>query len=155
MAYLLDTGILLRLIDAQDVLHTTVLDVVAHLGDQGEQLLIATQNVAEFCNVVTRPVSANGLGLLPTDAIQFLNRDIEPFCKVLFENDRVYEELKRLVEQYNVVGKQVHDARLVATMLTWQVDSILTLNDRHFRRFEPEGITVVTPADLASPPPAP
>lgn len=154
MAYLIDTGILLRLIDSQDVLHSTVLDVIAHLGDRGEQLLIATQNVAEFCNVITRPVSANGLGLLPKDAIQFLNRDIEHFCRVLIENDRVCDELKRLVESYNVVGKQVHDARLVAIMLTWQVDNLLTLNDRHFRRYEPEGITIVTPADLATPPPA-
>jgi hypothetical protein len=36
-------------------------------------------------------------------------------------------------------------------MLTWQVDNILTLNDRHFRRFEPEGINVVTPAELIPP----
>jgi hypothetical protein len=60
--------------------------------------------------------------------------------------------LKRLLAAYNVVGKQVHDARLVAMMLTWQVDKILTLNDRNFRRFEPEGISVVTPTSLIAAP---
>jgi hypothetical protein len=39
----------------------------------------------------------------------------------------------------------VHDARLAAMMLAWQVDSILTLNDRDFRRYEPEGIQVMNP----------
>jgi predicted nucleic acid-binding protein len=148
MAYLLDTGILLRFIDAQDVQHSLVVDALARLGDQGDPLLIATQNVAEFCNVLTRPVAANGKGLLPSDAIQFLQRDFEPICEILPENDRVYDELKRLIGKHSVVGKQVHDARLVAIMLAWQIENLLTLNDRHFRRFEPEGITVVTPGDI-------
>lgn len=150
MAYLLDTGILLRLIDANDVHHVVVLDALAQLGDLGEPLWIATQNAAEFCNVVSRPVSANGMGLHPKDAIQFLSRDIEPMCEVLPESEQVYDELKRLVEKYDVIGKQVHDARLVAVMLTWQVENLLTLNDRHFRRYEPEGIRIVTPADLVA-----
>lgn len=49
---------------------------------------------------------------------------------------------------YNVIGKQVHDARLAAMMLTWGVENILTLNERNFRRFEPESIYVVAPANL-------
>lgn len=145
MAHLLDTGILLRLVDARDVQHAAVLGALARLGDQAEPLLIATQNVAEFCNVLTRPIAANGLGLSSKEAIQFLNRDIHSICEVLPENDRVYDEFLRLIAQYDVVGKQVHDARLVAMMLTWHVDNLLTLNDRHFRRYEPEGIVIVTP----------
>jgi hypothetical protein len=54
------------------------------------------------------------------------------------------------VEEYDVIGKQVHDARLVAVMLAWQIENLLTLNDRHFRRFEPEGIAIVTPSDLVT-----
>jgi hypothetical protein len=60
----------------------------------------------------------------------------------------VYGELKRLIARYGVVGKQVHDARLVAMMLTWQVENLLTLNDRDFQRYAPEGITIVTPASI-------
>jgi hypothetical protein len=36
-------------------------------------------------------------------------------------------------------------------MLAWQIENILTLNDHDFRRYEPEGIKIVTPADLISP----
>jgi hypothetical protein len=37
-------------------------------------------------------------------------------------------------------------------MLAWQIESILTLNDRDFRRYEPEGIKIVTPAELIATP---
>jgi hypothetical protein len=118
------------------------------LGNQGEQLHVATQNIAEFCNVVTRPVDNNGFGRSPVDALDAIEKDIEPICSVLIETDGVFPELKRLIAKYAIIGKQVHDARLVAMMLAWRIDSILTLNDRDFRRYEPEGIKVVTPASI-------
>jgi predicted nucleic acid-binding protein len=117
MAYLLDTGILLRFVDSRDSLHSSVVDAVAKLGDQQQTLVITMQNVAEFCNVLTRPITANGLGLAPNDAINFVKRDIEPICRVIFDHNTAYDELKRLISTYNVVGKQVHDAHLVALML--------------------------------------
>ncbi|MDZ4659532.1 MAG: PIN domain-containing protein [Bythopirellula sp.] len=150
MAYLFDTGILLRLANKGDNQHSTVRDAVRILIADREELLIATQNVAEFCNVATRPIANNGLGLFPKEALNLLGRDIEPICKALVERETSYHELKRLIATYSVRSKQVHDARLVAMMLAWQIENILTLNDRDFRRYEPEGITVVTPAELIS-----
>jgi hypothetical protein len=82
-----------------------------------------------------------------------LEQTIEPICTVLVERRTLYSELKRLVTKYTVIGKQVHDARLVAIMLVWQIKNVLTLNDRDFSRYEPEGITILTPASIASPGP--
>ena len=48
MAYLLDSGILLRLIDKQDSLHQVIEDAVDRLIVRQETLLIATQNTAEL-----------------------------------------------------------------------------------------------------------
>jgi predicted nucleic acid-binding protein len=152
MSYLLDTGVLLRLVDGSDVLHALVTASVRALIAQQQPLLIATQNVAEFCNVATRPTGQNGLGLSSADALILLEREIEPLCSIVAEREPVHAVLKRLIATYNVSGKQVHDARLVAVMLAWQVENVLTLNDRDFRRFEPEGITVVTPASLIGTP---
>ncbi len=150
MAYLLDTGVLLRLVDLGDKHHSTVRHAVRLLGDRNESVFIATQNMAEFYNVATRPVTHNGLGLSSIETIELLEDDIEPICGIVAESAPVYGEVKRLVAKYAVAGKQVHDARLVALMLVWQIENVLTLNDRHFRRFEPEGITVVTPAAIVS-----
>lgn len=148
MSCLLDTGILLRLADLRDVQHTIVSQSVRKLIAQGEELLTATQNVAEFCNVATRPTVNNGLGLPPAEAIKLFEKDVEPICQVVVERESGHQELNRLISTYAVVGKQVHDARLVAMMLTWQIENILTLNERDFRRYDPEGITIVTPDSL-------
>lgn len=150
MAYLLDTGILLRLTNTNDHQHAVIRTAVGILGDRGEHLLITNQNVAEFCNVVTRPVENNGLGRSSTKALHALERDIEPICSVLVETSAVFSELKRLIATYAVTGKQVHDARLVAMMLVWQIENVLTLNDRDFRRYEQEGIHIVTPTTLTN-----
>ena len=151
MAYLIDTGILLRLVDVNDRDHLSVRTAVRFLGDQQEGLFIATQNMAEFCNVTTRPIANNGLGLSPARAIEIFEADIEPICAILSEVEAVYVELKRLIAKYAVTGKQVHDARLVAMMLVWQIENVLTHNDRDFRRYEQEGIHIITPSTLINP----
>ena len=148
MRYLIDTGILLRLIDTQDPHHALVQTAFETLGNRGDDLYITTQNIAELWNVATRPIANNGLNLPPTVVSQLFQQAIEPFCTIVTEPDRMPAEFRRLLLQYSVVGKQVHDARLVAMMLVWQVDNILTLNDRNFRRYEPEGITILTPASI-------
>jgi predicted nucleic acid-binding protein len=148
MAYLLDTGILLRLVDDRDALHPVVQEVVETLVARQEELFTATQNIGEFWNVATRPTLNNGLGLPSSEVHRLIESSIEPVCGIMLDVTATYSELKRLLGKYNVVGKQVHDARLVALMLTRQVNTILSLNARDFRRYEPEGISVVAPSDL-------
>jgi predicted nucleic acid-binding protein len=150
MSYLLDTGVLLRLINKQDALHLDVTSAVAALADRGEKFFATTQNVAELWNVSTRPVELNGLGLLVTDVLRCVELEVETTCVILREHLRHFVEFKRLGATYQIQGEQVHDARLVAAMLTWSLDAILTLNAQHFRRYEPEGIRVVTPQEVLS-----
>jgi hypothetical protein len=104
-------------------------------------------------NVATRPAANNGLNLPPAVTSQLFQQAIEPFCTIVTETDAMPSEFRRLLLQYSVVGKQVHDARLVALMLVSQIEHILTLNDRDFQRYAPEGITIVTPASLSTPSP--
>ena len=153
MRFLLDSGILLRLVDEHDLQQDLVETAVGTLGNRGDELYISSQNIAEFWNVATRPVANNGLGLPPATVAKLFDDTIEPSCAVLAELGTLQVEFRRLLTKYSVVGKQVHDARLVAMMLTWQIDNILTLNERNFLRFVPEGIAVVSPASLISPGP--
>ncbi|HMP07764.1 MAG TPA: hypothetical protein PJ982_15545 [Lacipirellulaceae bacterium] len=141
MVLLLDTGILLRLIDAADPLHEMVERAVGILIGRQEDLLIAS-----------RPAANNGLGLSPSDVAALYAETLAPICATVGETDSTPFELLGLLSQYNVVGKQVHDARLVAVMLSWQINAVLTLNERNFRRFEAEGITIVTPSSVISSP---
>ena len=121
MSYLLDTGVLLRLVDQRDVQHAQVRAAVRKLVERHDDLLISTQNIAEFCNVATRPIDNNGFGISPSAAIELFERDVESIVGVLVETDQLHAQLKRLVVTYQVIGKQVHDVRLAAMMLTWNV----------------------------------
>jgi hypothetical protein len=46
----------------------------------------------------------------------------------------------------DILGKNAHDARLVAAMLVHGIPQILTFNNQHFQRFP--GIVVLSPQDV-------
>jgi predicted nucleic acid-binding protein len=59
---LVDTNIRVRAADSADPAHQTAIEGLIRLRRGGTELLVAAQNVVEFWNVVTRPVTSNGLG---------------------------------------------------------------------------------------------
>lgn len=137
MSVLVDTNILLRRIQPDHVHHALAIDSVARLLAAGEQVYFTLQNISEFWNVMTRPTTANGLGFSPTFALSEVGK-IEAVLTLLPDSPAVYEEWKRLVGTYAVIGAKVHDARLVAVMNVHGVRRILTFNTSDFARFEIE-----------------
>jgi predicted nucleic acid-binding protein len=160
MLILADSGILLRLFEPSDPLHTDVRNSVAVLQSLGETLVTATQNVAEFWNVCTRPSTARGGFGLDIVQTELRLREVESTFSILADIDTTYAIWRTLVVTQSVQGKQVHDARLAALMLAHGITHILTLNGGDFTRYP--GITPIDPASLAalpiaapSPPPTP
>jgi predicted nucleic acid-binding protein len=107
--------------------------------------------MAEFWNVATRPLVNNGQGLSPLQAARRV-RLIERFCQVVSEDLKSYEIWKTLVAKLGVSGVAVHDARLAATMMARQIESIVTLNERDFRRYESEGVRPIAPGSISEHP---
>jgi hypothetical protein len=97
MAYLLDTGILLRLVNVQDDRYVTINKAVRTLVAKQEQLHVTTQNITEFWNVATRPIANNGFGWSPEEAMAALTQEIEPLCSILLEAKGLLAQLKRLI----------------------------------------------------------
>lgn len=62
MSVLVDTNVLLRRTQPADERHMIAVESVARLIASGEPVHFTPQNIADFWNVVTRPVAANGLG---------------------------------------------------------------------------------------------
>jgi hypothetical protein len=48
----------------------------------------------------------------------------------------VTAQLMDLVKVYPTRGKQIHDANVVATMLAYQIDTLLTINLDDMKRFQ-------------------
>jgi len=151
MPYLLDTSILARLANNNDINHARAVQAVERLHRTGESLFVSPQNYIEFWNVATRPQSSNGLELQPA-AVHGLIDAFEKRFLLAEESPAIYPALRELLGLVEVVGKQVHDARLVAICHAHRISHLLTFNVRHFIRFAnlPTGIVVVEPKDVRS-----
>ena len=101
---------------------------------RSETLCLTSQNLIEFWAVATRPIAANGLGWTVAETMQEI-AELKSFFILQPDTPVVFAEWEKLVAQYQVIGKQVHDARLVAVMKTYQISSILTFNIADFKRF--------------------
>jgi predicted nucleic acid-binding protein len=145
MACLIDTGVLLRAFDASFAEYRQIRQAVRTLWNRQEDLIVTVQNLAEFWNVSTRPVDKNGYGLSPDRAARRLTL-IERICTVTTEDEHSYRLWKGLLTSYSLTGISVHDARLVSVMLARGITSVLTLNERDFRRYF--GISILTPGAM-------
>lgn len=153
MLILVDSGVLLRLMERADPQHSIIRQAVRILTARGDELAASFQNIAEFWNVCTSPAtSRGGLGL----AINETNRRVrllERVFTMLADHPDAYRVWRQLVLTHAVQGKQVHDARLAALMQAHGITHILTLNGSDFTRYP--GITPIDPASLVPPSPSP
>jgi predicted nucleic acid-binding protein len=112
-------------------------------------LHVTPQVLIEFRNAATRPIAMNGLGFSTAEAETNV-ATFEARFPLLPETPDIYPAWKALVGGLGVIGKQVHDARLVAICHVHKVTYLLTFNTSHFLRmatFGP-GVTVVDPGSV-------
>lgn len=95
--------------------------------------------------VATRALEMNGFGMSPAVAAGELHGLCRLF-RVLEGKPGTAAAWEKLVSQHQILGKQAHDAHLVAAMEIYAVPEILPFNAAHFRRFS--GITVLDPSQV-------
>ena len=137
---LIDTNIFTRIAEkTNDPLRAMAKSALAQLQKNQETLVVAPQCLYEFWVVMTRPIQNNGCGFTSTKATWWLG-SIRNMATLLTDDLDVYYNWEALVSNKNVLGKQGHDAHLVAWMQRHNVTKILTFNTGDFARY---GITVV------------
>lgn len=146
MSYLVDSNVLLRLSQPNNQHHKSARQAIINIRLSREQISIVPQNLIEFWAVATRPVQHNGLGL-DIAKTQFEIRKFKRLFKFESDGPEVYSRWEYLVGKYRVLGKNVHDAKLVAAMLEHGISHLLTFNFKDFKRYSE--ITVVSPEDIA------
>lgn len=135
MATLTDSNIPLRIIDPVSPDRVHAWTAVQRLRRQGESLLLAPQSVAEIWSVMTRPAtSRGGMGLTLQEASQTL-RVIERFFSVIPDPPGLYARWRNLIFDAQVMGVQVHDARLAAFAAEAGAGRLLTFNTKDFARY--------------------
>ena len=145
MIHFVDTNVLLRSIQQSDPMHADAKRAVATLTRQDQQLSSVAQNLIEFWAVATRPAVNNGLNL----SIDHTAQHVALFKRIftlLPDTPDIFLEWERLVDQYKVIGRQVHDTLLVAAMKVHRVTHLLTFNTDDFKRYDE--IAVVNPQNI-------
>lgn len=71
---------------------------------------------------------------------------MESLFTLLPDSSDIVTIWKQLIITYQVIGKQAHDTRLVAAMITHQIPQILTFNTADFNRFAE--ITAIDPRTI-------
>jgi predicted nucleic acid-binding protein len=145
MTILVDTNVLTRSAQPHHSQHQPAVTSVNTLRQKGESLCLAPQNPYEFWVVATRPVGENGLGMTPARAQTELAQ-LKALYRIIDDTPAVLPEWERLVFGYQVIGKNAHDTRLVATMIIHEITHILTFNRTDFQRYRE--ITVISPESV-------
>lgn len=145
MRVLVDTNVLLRAAQAGHPHQRAAREAVSHLLRRGDDVCVVPQCLYEFYVVATRPVTANGLGMVPAAALAELQR-LKSVYALLGDGLDVFNEWETLVAAHAVSGKPAHDARLVAAMNARAVPAILTFNVSDFSRYP--GIQVLDPTTM-------
>jgi predicted nucleic acid-binding protein len=147
--YLADTNVLLRLSDTPSPQNPIAAQALARLFRENHSVFITAQNILEFWAVATRPLEVNGLGWSPERTRREVRALLEKF-PLLPDHPDIFANWIGLVENIPVVGKRVHDARLVAVMRTNDVEHLLTFNSGDFSVFP--RLSVIEPQTLVGSP---
>jgi predicted nucleic acid-binding protein len=142
--YLIDTNVLLRAVAPKSAHFMAAVEAIKRLVARGDELLLAPQVLVEFWVAATRPLDVNGYGWPAADAEAKIVELLRQF-PLLPETPAVFTEWFRLITLHGIVGKQAHDARLVALLNVHAVRQLLTFNVGDFQRY---GIAVVSPEDV-------
>jgi predicted nucleic acid-binding protein len=143
--YLIDTNVLLRALATANPHKAAARNAIRKLLQNGKELCAAPQNLIEFWSVCTRPEKQNGLGKTVAVTDRYC-RFAESFLTILSEGPDLFKIWRTIVVDYEVSGKQVHDARIVATMKLHGVRRLLTFDTDDFARYKE--IEVIDPRTI-------
>jgi predicted nucleic acid-binding protein len=131
-ALFVDTNILIYANVIETSFHEQALAAINVAHQAGRGLWISRQVIREYLVTMTRPQIFENL---PREAVlEQANQFIERF-QVADDTAAVTGRLIKLMGDFQIGGKQVHDANIVASMLAYDIPCLLTHNTTDFERF--------------------
>jgi predicted nucleic acid-binding protein len=104
------------------------------LQDAGVRLCVTTQILREYLVVLTRGTVFERS--FAVDQVLALVQGFLPTLTVLDEPAAAVDLLRDLIQRHQVRGKQIHDANIVAVMLSHGIHRLATFNQSDFVRFD-------------------
>ena len=129
----IDTNILVYANVAAAPFHDQALNAIKTAHQSVRPMWISRQVLREFIAARTRPQTFSQIS--SPDVVIERIRYFEERFQVADDTASVTGQLLKLMENFKVGGKQVHDANIVATMLVYDISCLLTHNAKDFQRF--------------------
>ena len=142
----LDTNILVYANAIEAPLHQVALSAIETRYEAGVELWLSRQILREYLVTFSRPQKF--MNPRPISTVVERVRYFQNRFRVAEDNSAVTARLLELVQQFPTGGKQVHDANIVATMLVYNIPSLLTHNTDDFARFS--GLITVLPLETTT-----
>ena len=100
----------------------------------GTELWISGQVIREFCVQATHPDTLDRP--LTGKKVVLVVESFPARFRIADATPAVRRQFLDLVGTFNLRGKQMHDAHIVATMRANGIKTLCTLNRKHFRRYQ-------------------
>lgn len=146
MKIVLDSNVLLRVLQSDHPQSTTAESAIEFLESQGHTLCVLPQSLYEFWVVATRPVVNNGLEY-PAHVADAAIEDMCEQYQILRDERGILQRWRQLVKAENVLGKNAHDARIAAALERHGLRHLMTFNVADFKRFK--SLVIVDPQEVA------
>ena len=136
MRILFDTSTLVAAIVVGHPAHNAALPLLLRVKEKADTGLVAAHSLAELYAILTRlPVTPR---ISPALARQVIQRDVLETCQVIALSADDYGTLLDHVASLELAGGVVYDALLLHAAWIADVDQVVTLNPRDFRRAYPQ-----------------
>jgi len=116
--------------------HALALPWLQRVKDETDSGLVAAHSLAELYAVLTtlsyRP------RILPATARQLIERNVVETCEVVFLSAKDYVALLARLPDLGIIGGATYDALLLHAARKANVDRVITLNAKDFRRIYPD-----------------
>ncbi len=129
----IDTNILVYFKLEYSLFHTDAKKQLNTLIDRGAELWISRQVIREYLSCITR--EENLKPYLNNETILKEYAELLENFSIADETDIVSNYLLSFFSKFIIVGKQIHDANIVATMLAYNIKHLVTKNSDDFKRF--------------------
>ena len=129
-----DTNVLLTATDTSGPRHGEATALLNKSAESGIHFVVSGQVLREYLVVATRPMDVNGFGLRTRDALDNV-REFLRCVHLCDENEATARTLRDFALRYDLQGKRLHDANIVATMVTHGIRTLVTQNADDFACF--------------------
>ncbi|WP_372720338.1 type II toxin-antitoxin system VapC family toxin [Immundisolibacter sp.] len=131
-ALFVDTNVLVYANVIETPFHEQALAAINAAYQANRTIWISRQIIREYLVTMTRPQAFENLP--KATALEQIDQFIERF-QVADDTAAVTGQLVKLMGDFQIGGKQVHDTNIVATMQAYGIPALLTHNTKDFERF--------------------